>query len=61
MIYELFAVGTIWFWLVLAAWVGWLVYCVILDNAFYRSILSIPVFLAFLQLFTYCEPEAPTS
>jgi len=52
MIHELFAVGSIWFWALVVLELGWLLYCVIQDNAFYRGIISLPVFVLILQCFT---------
>lgn len=52
MVRELFVTGSLWFWLLVLAQVGWLSYCVIKEEHAYKWLLSIAAFVLILQLFS---------
>ena len=52
MFYELLVFGTFWFWLLLAAEIGWLVFCAAKECTAWQSLLSVLIFLGVLQCFS---------
>lgn len=52
MFYELILFGGFWFWLLLAAEVGWLVYCAARECTAWQSLCSVLVFFGVLQCFS---------